>query len=555
MAEFVPTGPPLVTSAGTQVVHLQQYYAGIPVFEMVRTVRLSPSGRVEDVVGNNTPLNEEPDVVSTLTATGAVEIALAYVGDSGGDDRRDHHGQITPDSGPRALETEGQPSVVAPLPSQPTQIRVAGLDEPVAARLVLFHLIPQIQLGWLLTLSFDELAGDYDFIVAANGTRAGDVLYCKDTLGGVTRGQVFLHSPAEGPRQLSELPPVGDDLLEDLRATPLDWVSEDRTVGNNVAVYRGNTQRSLTGETAAGALRFEPSQPEGKDQRLLNAFYYSNYLHEVFLMLGFGEDEGNFQAINPGGASGDGDELEVRIYDRVVSGTARMRARRDGRNPEMTLGLVEATGRHTALDADVVFHEYVHGVSQRLVGGKLEHAPLVQPQSRAMGEGWSDYFALTIQNYARDAEVYDFGRWASGVSDGARPRVGSYDSDFTGDFGQLGDPDYSEAHDAGEIWCAALIRINQVLGDELGGRRQGHLLGWQLVVDSLKLIAPSPSFLDGRDGVLKALDDLVARGVLDSAQQPALQRSLWRAFAEYGMGPAADAVGASFEGIVSDFND
>ena len=60
------------------------------------------------------------------------------------------------------------------------------------------------------------------------------------------------------------------------------------------------------------------------------------------------------------------------------------------------------TNRHTALDSDVVFHEFVHGVTNRLVGGRLDQTSLGQPQSRGMGEGWSDYFALSFQNVNRD---------------------------------------------------------------------------------------------------------------------------------------------------------
>ena len=35
----------------------------------------------------------------------------------------------------------------------------------------------------------------------------------------------------------------------------------------------------------------------------------------------------------------------------------------------MKMGLVSATNRHTAFDASVVFHEFMHGVTNRLVGG------------------------------------------------------------------------------------------------------------------------------------------------------------------------------------------
>ena len=42
--EFVPDPTVQVTSVGAAAVHLQQYYRGLPVFQMARTVRFSPGG-------------------------------------------------------------------------------------------------------------------------------------------------------------------------------------------------------------------------------------------------------------------------------------------------------------------------------------------------------------------------------------------------------------------------------------------------------------------------------------------------------------------------------
>jgi extracellular elastinolytic metalloproteinase len=37
----------------------------------------------------------------------------------------------------------------------------------------------------------------------------------------------------------------------------------------------------------------------------------------------------------------------------------------------------------------VVFHEFTHGVTNRLVGGRLDQNSLSQDQSGGMGAGWS----------------------------------------------------------------------------------------------------------------------------------------------------------------------
>ena len=53
----------------------------------------------------------------------------------------------------------------------------------------------------------------------------------------------------------------------------------------------------------------------------------------------------------------------------------------------MNMGLVTRTGRHTAFDATVVYHEFTHGLNNRLVGAGAVARPLDPPQSDGMDEG------------------------------------------------------------------------------------------------------------------------------------------------------------------------
>jgi len=123
-------------------------------------------------------------------------------------------------------------------------------------------------------------------------------------------------------------------------------------------------------------------------------------MYDFFLLLGFDEASGNFQEVNFTGLGAPSDSVEARAHSGAVFGTANMRTKIDGENPIMNMGLVEGINRHTAFDADVVFHEFVHGVTNRLVGGRMNDFASQQPQSREMGEGNSDYFALTVINIA-----------------------------------------------------------------------------------------------------------------------------------------------------------
>ena len=51
------------------------------------------------------------------------------------------------------------------------------------------------------------------------------------------------------------------------------------------------------------------------------------------------------------------------------------------------------------LDAEVVLHEYTHGLSNRRVGGGVGISAL---QPEGMGEGWSDFYAMTLLSEAGD---------------------------------------------------------------------------------------------------------------------------------------------------------
>jgi extracellular elastinolytic metalloproteinase len=105
-----------------------------------------------------------------------------------------------------------------------------------------------------------------------------------------------------------------------------------------------------------------------------------------------------------------------------------------------------------------------------------------------MGEGWSDYFALTIQNFGKSVEKVVTGDWVVNDPNGIRGL--KYDSNFPDRFDKIGTGRYNQEHNIGEIWCATLMEINRKIGKALGSQDLGHQISWQIVVDGLKL---SPS--------------------------------------------------------------
>ena len=212
-------------------------------------------------------------------------------------------------------------------------------------------------------------------------------------------------------------------------------------------------------------------------------------MHDYFYLLGFRELEANFQEDNFGRGGITSDRVDARSHPQAVFGTANMGRSVEGESPVMNMGLVTRTNRHTAFDSDVVFHEFTHGVANRLVGGGTDRNSLQSPQSGCFNEGNSDYFACTVN------KKITCGDWV--VNNPRGLRHNSYDSNFPHNFGHLGTVtdgiNYSEVHNGGELWCATVLEMNRNIGDELGA---------QLVVDALKIVQVTPSFLNMRDSIL-----------------------------------------------------
>ena len=569
--EYVPDPHVKKTSTGQKVVNLQQYHHGIPVFQMERVVLFDPSGAIESVSGTSVNLPFDLGTLPSVPIEYAALSAARYI--------------AVPDQTVDAWTREDvyesvvdvsnyQPRVLAKsaLASQPLVLEQGPFAEAIPAHLVFFYQGETTRLGWHLLISTPDFAAQYVVIVAADGKseqeiKNPEVLYCQKTTSHMSavppkvRGNVWTHNPGinrdrqviDFPRPLTDYPirPLPPNLPETF---PGLWIENGnrQAIGNNALAFRANTPNSVSGVAENGTLTFNPGEPQGEEQQLVNIFYFCNFMHDFYFMLGFDEPSGNFQERNFSGVGRGGDPVEARAHPMPVGGTATMITRADGIRGQMKMGLVGPSGRHTAFDSDVVFHEYTHGVSNRLVGGRLDANALQQPQSRGMGEGWSDYFALTIQNHGLQEERTVLGDWVLNNRDGIR--LHPYTDDYPATYGRVGTSPYNEEHNIGEIWCATLMKINRDLGRAFGDRQRGHLLGWQLVVDGFKMTPANPSFLAARDGILQALDSQRRVGKLSPDDFRRALRAVWGAFARFGMGPNARSVGASLQGIVEDRN-
>lgn len=567
--EFVPDPHVKRTTTGESVVNLRQQYRGIPVFQMERAVLFGQNGAIQSVTGDSVGLPADLDTLPVVPVEVAAAAAARYV--SQGEARVDAWTKQTVME--PSFDVSGYSPLVLgriPLPSQPCVLDKGPFGEYVPAHLVFFYRGPTTRLGWHMVISTPDLDAQYVVIVEADVQTADpsspQVIYAQKVSNNMAeefapprvRGKVWTHNPGLNPtRQEVSFPrPVADLLVQpappDLpEGFPLPWVSGDVTVGNNTVAVLGTSDSSLRGVSNNGSITFDPSEEQGDEQKVLNIFYFCNFMHDFFYMLGF-DEVANFQEVNVTNKGRGADPVLARAHSGPVFGTANMVTRADGQRALMNMGLVEGPNRHTAFDSDVVFHEFTHGVSNRLVGGLGDAHALQQPQSRGMGEGWSDYFALTIQNFNLPNERTVTGDWV--LDNPAGIRIAPYDDNYPATYGRLGTPPYVGEHPVGEIWCATLMKINRDLGAALGDKRRGHLLGWQLVVDGMKLTPANPSFLDARDAILRALEGQKSAGKLSPDDHRKALRVLWRAFARFGMGPNASSVGASLVGIVEDRN-
>jgi extracellular elastinolytic metalloproteinase len=353
------------------------------------------------------------------------------------------------------------------------------------------------------------------------------------------KGNVHLTNGSEARQWVSfPLQPDAYPLPVNGSALPFNsWVLSDATQGENVIARLADSVSGITGVFKDMELTFDPLTPQ--DQQVLNIFYFCNFMHDFFYLLGFDKAAGSFDGNDP---------IVACAHPHAISYTATMDTRPDGSSPLMNMGLYNATGYHTALDADVVFHEYVHGVTNRLVGGRTNMSALDGEQSSAMGEGWSDYFALSIQNFNLQVEKTVIGNWVTGTKGGIRSIP--YDDHFSKTYGAL--RWLSGEHDRGEIWCATLMYWTRRLCEELP-KPDAYYICWQAIVDGLKLTNANPSFLDARNGIVRALEALFQAGRIPAASYQAALRTCWVSFAKFGMGINARSSGPKVHGITEGF--
>ncbi|HLL73468.1 MAG TPA: T9SS-dependent M36 family metallopeptidase [Pyrinomonadaceae bacterium] len=196
--------------------------------------------------------------------------------------------------------------------------------------------------------------------------------------------------------------------------------------------------------------------------------------------------------------------------------------------------------RDSDFDAVIIGHEYGHGISNRLTGGRLNTSCLGNQEQ--MGEGWSDFVGLVLTtdpldlpNTARGIGTYV--SYQPGTGNGIRPTP--YSTDMS-----VNPSTYNTIktaavpHGVGYVWATMLWEMYWNLVAEHGYNPNvyepwntgGNNLAIQLVTDGMKLQPCSPGFINGRDAILQADMNLTGG---------ANQCLIWKAFAKRGLGYSA----------------
>jgi len=340
------------------------------------------------------------------------------------------------------------------------------------------------------------------------------------------QGTVYTEAPDKGARVLVSF--VGDTTIN----TAAGWMGTSTvTTGNNVEAYLDTDANNApdpnngaglsNGHASAANQDFTFPFSTTVDPRtqqaavVTNLFYYNNIMHDFSYRLGFTESARNFQTSNFGRGGTGNDSVRAEAQDGSGTNNANFATPPDGSRPRMQQFLFTSPNpdRDSSVDGDVVFHEYGHGISNRLIGNGS--TALSGTQSGAMGEGWSDYWAITINN---DGAV---GEYVTNNPNGIRraaytvPAAAVHDS-----YADVGAGGF-EVHRDGEVWAATLWDLRTQLGAALSDR---------LVLNGMKFTPNRPSFLNARDGILQADQDLNAG---------ANRCAIWAVFARHGMGVSA----------------
>jgi uncharacterized protein (TIGR03437 family) len=538
---------------------LQQQIGGVEVFQSAMTIHVNREGSVIAAGGELIPGAAQATNLAEPKIT-AVEALRSAAEQAGAEVKERPETRVSPGGADARQEfASGQ-----------------SFGQDVKARLVYFPLAAnRMRLAWEFVIWMRETPDAYLILIDAEQK----TLLFRHNLTDYEENPLRPHGPVytgDSPRpdspHTSDSPPIVDRQDLPFRSTPYNgaptfkrsdphydwWAGKPATglISNNTDVRLDRDsvfdQPDLPRLAAPiGNFSFpvdftvEPTAAANQRAAQVNLFYWINRYHDILYSFGFNEAAGNFQTDNFGLGGLGNDAVIGDAQDNSGLNNANFTTPPDGQpgRVQMFLWTLTSPQLDGSFDQGVILHELTHGLTNRLVGDALGLNPF---QSRGMGEGWSDYFSLTLLRNENDdpGASYPVGQYV--LNDYARGiRRFPYSTNLEVNpltFGGISGTPF--VHDVGEIWCSMLWEMRASLIERYGFR-EGQRQSVQLVVDGLKMTPSSPTFIDARDAILLA-DQVNNRG--------ANQCLIWKAFAKRGLGFSASTLDAEDFAPVESFD-
>jgi len=557
--------PKIVTSpSGISSVRFAQSYKGVPAYDNDLRINLDRVNRVLSVTGSPVHDLSVDSVAPKLSATQALSALMRHVG-------------VRHDLSVKSASSDAR--------------RSTTFSNGDLARLVLFHGKSGSRLAWHLMYSATSQAV-YDAIVDAS---SGAILRRANMVKNID-GSVFENYPGDaagtgGTQQTVSLDPylTSTTILDGPFARTYLDLNDDNAAGAGEEVIPGpyafdpftNAEAPnsfcLALKPCAWDPNTAPSWVINKNEAAVQAHYYVSKYHDHLLAapIGFGAGDGNFEGADhvvvnaDDGATTDTTGGDAGGPDVDHIDNANMSTPPDGSSPLMQMYLFhdasDATDPFRGIngddDARIVYHEYTHGLSNRLVTSDGFGA-VSSPQAGAMGEAWGDWYGMDfLMNQGLETDTaasgeINMGEYSDGVPNSIRFQpmdcppngggaacpggVDTGPGGFTyADFGHVCCESgvRPEVHSDGEIWAQTLLDLRTAVGSAVAER---------IVTDGMRLSPPEPSFLDMRNAIIAA--DAAAPGT------GANRNAIWTVFAARGMGFYASAADGSDTTPVANFD-
>ncbi|HEY4568766.1 MAG TPA: M36 family metallopeptidase, partial [Kribbella sp.] len=394
-----------VDDLGTHHISWSQVVDGIEVFGNGLKANVTKNGQLVSVMGSPisglTSAAQSRSAAPKLSATAARSAAIEDIGATA-------KSATTKTSGVKTTFSNGD-----------------------SAKQVWFHTADGLRKGWMTYVN----AGGTKVYTHVIDAQTGGLLYRRN-LSSAGNGDALVQDnypgAAKGGTQRVEnliynkwLPKNAKTLLDGTSVAAWADINDDNqpNAGETVKVpgtktgaeYKLTTFQNASSFCSASFIcTWDPAKPDSwktnMNQDVTNAFYLASNFHDWLAKppISFTPAAGSFDAAG-------GDPVHLNALDGAATAAnggpdanhidnANMNTPPDGTPPTMQMYLWHFPGATDAQDpwvpasgandASILYHEYTHGLSNRLVVDATGNSTLNSIQAGSMGEAWSDFYAM-----------------------------------------------------------------------------------------------------------------------------------------------------------------